>query len=112
MAIFLLLYLITYKRSLSWLILSTNAAHIHARILGARPPQPSRGRGVCARVALDLAGADIDLGGVGGLPIRRDRRLVGKRQVCLDVGDLLLVGLSDCDNMLAHLACLEGWGSC
>jgi hypothetical protein len=74
--------------------LAADVAHVHVGALGGRAVETSRGAILGAGVGLDLAGADVDVAGVGGLPVGGDGGLLGKGEVGLNLGDLLVLGLS------------------
>lgn len=69
-------------------------ADIDALTTGGRLVK-SAGTAAVRDVALDLAGADIDVAGVGRLPVGRSGRLFGQRKLSLALLDGLGVGAVD-----------------
>jgi len=77
--------------------LTANVAQVDLLALGSRLTETRLSGGISADMALLLAGTDVDVSGISGLPVRGSGGLVGKGKVGLGLGDLLVLGLSHLD---------------
>lgn len=77
--------------------LTADVAQVDLLALGSGLTETRLSGGISADVALNLAGANVDVAGISRLPVRGLGGLFGERKVGLGLGDLLVLGLSHFD---------------